>query len=93
MDFVNLNDLAPLIPELIVLLTGITVLFVDLFAPRKNRMTTLAVISLIGIALAMMAEIQLYGYHPLKFLPLLAEQLLSLKELPMLSIENPNWGL
>ena len=67
MDFVNLNDLAPLIPELIVLMTGITVLFVDLFAPSKNRMTTLAVTSLAGLAMAMMAELRLYGDHPLGF--------------------------
>ena len=58
MDFVNLNDLVPLIPELIVLATGITVLFVDLFAPSKNRMTTLALTSLAGLAMAMMAEIR-----------------------------------
>ena len=64
MNFVTLKDLLPLVPELTILFTGFTVILVDLFAPQKNRMTTLAVTSLVGIVLALFAEFQLYGSNP-----------------------------
>ena len=46
MNFVTLKDLLPLVPEIIILFTSFIVILVDLFAPKKNRMTTLAVTSL-----------------------------------------------
>ena len=49
MNFVTLKDLLPLVPEIIILFTSFIVILVDLFAPKKNRMTTLAVTSLVGI--------------------------------------------
>ena len=52
MNFVTLKDLLPLVPEIIILFTSFIVILVDLFAPKKNRMTTLAVTSLVGIGLA-----------------------------------------
>ncbi len=61
MEFVSLNDLIPLIPELTVLATAVTVLLTDLFAPEKNRQVTLAVTALAGLTLAMLMEFQLYG--------------------------------
>jgi len=37
MEFINLTDLIPIIPEIIVLLTACTVLLVDLFASKKRQ--------------------------------------------------------
>ena len=67
MNFVTLKDLLPLVPEIIILFTSFIVILVDLFAPKKNRMTTLAVTSLVGIGLALFAEFQLYGSNPTGF--------------------------
>ena len=67
MNFVTLKDLLPLVPEIIILFTSFIVILVDLFAPKKNRMTTLAVTSLVGIGLALIAEFQLYGSNPTGF--------------------------
>jgi NADH-quinone oxidoreductase subunit N len=61
MEFISLTDLTPIIPEIIVLLTAFTVLLVDLFAAKKNRSLTLAVTTIIGLLLAMLAETQLHG--------------------------------
>ena len=61
MEFISLTDLTPIFPEIIVLLTACTVLLVDLFATNKNRSTTLAVTTIIGLFLAMLLEIQLHG--------------------------------
>ena len=55
MNFVTLKDLLPLVPEIIILFTSFIVILVDLFAPKKNRMTTLAVTSLVGIGLALIS--------------------------------------
>ena len=43
------------------LLTAFTVLLVDLFAAKNNRSLTLAVTTIIGLLLAMLAETQLHG--------------------------------
>ncbi|MEC8187517.1 MAG: NADH-quinone oxidoreductase subunit N, partial [SAR324 cluster bacterium] len=67
MNFVTLKDLLPLVPEIIILFTSFIVILVDLFAPKKNRMTTLAVTSLVGIGLALIAEFQLFGSNPTAF--------------------------
>ena len=61
MEFISLTDLTPIIPEIIVLLTAFTVLLVDLFAAKNNRSLTLAVTTIIGLLLAMLAETQLHG--------------------------------
>ena len=61
MEFINLTDLTPIIPELILLLTAFTVLLVDLFAAKNKRSLTLAITTIIGLLLAMYAEIQLHG--------------------------------
>ena len=44
MEFIELTDLVPIIPEIIVLLTACTVLLVDLFAAEKDRAFTLSLI-------------------------------------------------
>ncbi|MBC8258244.1 MAG: NADH-quinone oxidoreductase subunit N [SAR324 cluster bacterium] len=61
MEFITLADLTPIIPEIIVLLTACIVLLVDLFAPKKERAFTLAVTTIIGLLLALLAETQLHG--------------------------------
>ena len=66
MNFVTLKDLLPLVPEIIILFTSFIVILVDLFAPKKNRMTTLAVTSLVGIGLALFAELHCPSICPKK---------------------------
>ncbi|MCH2269975.1 MAG: NADH-quinone oxidoreductase subunit N [SAR324 cluster bacterium] len=61
MEFISFTDLTPIIPEIIVLLTAFTVLLVDLFALTKERSLTLAVTTIIGLLLAMLAETLLHG--------------------------------
>jgi len=61
MEFINLTDLVPIIPEIIVLLTACTVLLVDLFASKKDRAFTLAVTTIFGLVLAMLSETQLHN--------------------------------
>ena len=61
MEFISFTDLTPIIPEIIVLLTAFTVLLVDLFALTKERSLTLAVTTIIGLLMAMLAETLLHG--------------------------------
>ncbi|MDP7464473.1 MAG: NADH-quinone oxidoreductase subunit N, partial [SAR324 cluster bacterium] len=58
MAFVTTTDLIPLIPELILLGAAFVVLLLDLFAPGSQR-TTLAVTTIVGFVIALVAEIQL----------------------------------
>ncbi len=61
LEFITLADLVPIIPEIIVLVTACIVLLVDLFAPQKERAFTLAVTTIIGLILAILAEVKLHG--------------------------------
>jgi NADH:ubiquinone oxidoreductase subunit 2 (subunit N) len=60
-NFISLVDLLPLIPELILFLTLVVAMLADLFVPSNRRNDVLVSVSLGGIVLTMLAELQLYG--------------------------------
>jgi NADH-quinone oxidoreductase subunit N len=60
-NFISLVDLLPLIPELTLFLTLVVAMLTDLFVPSNRRNDVLVSVSLGGIVLTMLAELQLYG--------------------------------
>ena len=61
LEFINLDDLIPIIPEIIILLTAFTVLIVDLFDNKREKSFTLALTTILGLCIAGIAESNLYG--------------------------------
>ena len=61
MEFITLNDLIPIFPEIIIIITAFTVLLVDLFDSKHERSFTLALTSIFGLLLAGISEVNLYG--------------------------------
>ena len=57
-NFISLVDLLPLIPELILFLTLVVAMLADLFVPSNRRNDVLVSVSLGGIVLTMLAELQ-----------------------------------
>ena len=60
MEFITFDDLIPIFPEIVVLLTACIVLLVDLFAAEQERSSTLAIATIFGLLLAAFCESQLY---------------------------------
>jgi NADH-quinone oxidoreductase subunit N len=63
MEFITAKDLIPLIPEIILSVAALLVMMVDLFAPKEHRTNTLVIATLGAFALALIAELQLYGMN------------------------------
>lgn len=59
-QYARILDFTPLMPELIVLITAITVMLVDMFGERKERNLSIAVVSVLGLLLAMGFEVLLW---------------------------------
>lgn len=60
-NFISLVDLLPLVPEIVLFLTLVVAMLADLFVPAARRNDVLVSVSLGGIVLAMLAELQLFG--------------------------------
>jgi len=61
LEFITKNDLIPIFPEIIILITAFTILIVDLFDTKRERSFTLALTSILGLLLAAISEAHLYG--------------------------------
>ncbi len=59
--FAAVSDLIPIIPELILTFVAILVLIVDLVGSQTKYRMTAAVLSVLGLCIAIVAEIQLFG--------------------------------
>ena len=66
-QFVNIQDFLPILPELILTFTAVLLLLTDLFGFQNGERMTPVVVTIIGICIAILAEIQSFGKNYIGF--------------------------
>ncbi len=57
------RDLLPILPEVVLTLTGAIAILVELFGFQKDKKTAVALVALLGLGASLFLEIQLFGHN------------------------------